>query len=250
LHGARQRRRVRRAELYRALCYLALGKRDDADKAVETIVQRDPLYRAPDDIAPRMRNALGDAKKRLLPTIIQQHYNNAKAAFDARDFGVAGEGFQRVLSAMNDPDMTHAAARGSQAVGDRLPRLSAQTTQPPPVAAMLALPPPVQQPVQQQAQVQAAHTVTRIYTGIEQLSGYDEIVLNAARNWRDQPAKASGQAVKFRKSIRITLVADRSGRKRSSTPNSQLADFLGVGGWGFGSWARSARGRNTVTGGP
>src|SRR5687767_6460343 len=61
------------AELYRALCFLALGKRDDADRAVETIVQRDPLYRAPDDIAPRMRTAFGDAKKRLLPAIIQQH---------------------------------------------------------------------------------------------------------------------------------------------------------------------------------
>ena len=43
------------------------------------------------------------------------------------------------------------------------------------------------------------------------LSGYDEIVVNAARNWRYQPAKVNGQPVKFRKSIRITVVPDRLG---------------------------------------
>lgn len=248
------------AELYRALCYLALGKRDDADKAVETIVQRDPLYRAPDDIAPRMRTAFGDAKKRLLPAIIQQHYNSAKASFDAKDFGVAGDGFQRVLDALNDPDMKHAAAVSPLAdlktLASGFRDLSVQTaTPPPPVAAMLALPPPVQ-PVQ--AQAQAAHMVTRIYNGSEpgvippvvivqefpkypgrvptggvagaveividqsgsvesasmqtpMLSGYDDIVINAARTWRYQPAKVSGQAVKFRKSIKITVVPDRVG---------------------------------------
>jgi len=51
------------AELYRALCFLALGQREDADRAVEAIVQRDPLYRAPDDIAPRMRTAFADVRE-------------------------------------------------------------------------------------------------------------------------------------------------------------------------------------------
>jgi TonB family protein len=247
------------AELYRALCYLALGKRDDADKAVETIVQRDPLYRAPDDIAPRMRTAFGDAKKRLLPSIIQQHYNSAKAAFDAKDFGVAGDGFQRVLDALNDPDMKHAAAVSPLAdlktLASGFRDLSVQTNSPPPpVAAMLAVPPPVQ-PVQAQSQV---HAAAKIYTGTEAgvippvaisqefpkypgrvpsggiagaveividqngtvesasmqtpvLSGYDSIVVQAARNWRYQPARVNGQPVKFRKSIRITVVPDRVG---------------------------------------
>jgi TonB family protein len=247
------------AELYRALCFLALGKREDADRAVETIVQRDPLYRAPEDIAPRMLTAFGDAKKRLLPTIIQQHYNVAKAAFDAKDFGAAGDGFQRVLDALNDPDMKHAAAQSPLAdlktLASGFRDLSVQSIPaPPPVAAILAVPPPVQQaPVQ-------SHVVssTKIYNGTEPgiippvvivqqfpkfpgrvpsggiagaveividqqgsvesasmqspvLSGYDEIVVNAARNWRYHPAKVNGQPVKFRKSIRITVVPDRVG---------------------------------------
>jgi TonB family protein len=247
------------AELYRALCFLALGKRDDADRAVETIVQRDPLYRAPEDIAPRMRTAFGDAKKRLLPSIIQQHYNAAKAAFDAKDFGAAGEGFQRVLDAINDPDMKHAASQSPlvdlKTLASGFRDLSVQATSPPPpVVAILAPPPPVQQ-VQAQSQAVSAsriYTLTdpgvvppvvimqefpkypgRVPSGgilgavdivIDQkgsvesasmqtpvLSGYDAMVVQAARAWRYQPARVNGQPVKFRKSIRITVVPDRVG---------------------------------------
>ena len=247
------------AELYRALCFLALGKRDDADRAVETIVQRDPLYRAPEDIAPRMRTAFGDAKKRLLPSIIQQHYNAAKAAFDAKDFGAAGEGFQRVLDAINDPDMKNAASQSPlvdlKTLASGFRDLSVQAVpKPPPVAAMLATPPPVPQ-VQAQSQVVSA---SKIYTSLDSgvippvaimqefpkypgrvpqggilgavdividqtgsvesasmqtpvLSGYDAMVVQAARQWRYQPARVNGQPVKFRKSIRITVVPDRVG---------------------------------------
>jgi len=242
-------------DLYRALCFLALGRRDDADRAVETIVQRDPLYRAPDDIAPRMRTAFGEAKKRLLPAIVQQQYQSAKAAFDAKNFGVAGEGFQRVLDALNDPDMKHAASQSPlsdlRTLASGFRDLSVQTVPtPPPSAAYVALPPPVkQQP-----------TMLKIYTGTEPgvvvvppvpivqefpkfpgrvpsggiagaveividqngavesatmqtpvLSGYDDIVVAAARNWRYQPARVNGQPVKFRKSIRITVVPERIG---------------------------------------
>jgi len=247
------------AELYRALCFLALGKREDADRSVETIVQRDPLYRAPEDIAPRMRTAFGDAKKRLLPAIIQQHYHTAKMAFDNKDFGLAGEGFQRVLDALNDPDMKNAASQSPLAdiktLASGFRDLSVQTVPPPPpVVAMLAVPPPAPQ-VQAQAQ---ASTVARIYNGTEPgvtppvaisqdfpkfpgrvpsggiagaveiiidqngsvesaamqtpvLSGYDAIVVSAARNWKYQPARLNGQPVKFRKSIKITVVPERLG---------------------------------------
>jgi TonB family protein len=247
--------RTQEVDLYRALCFLALGKHEDADRAVENIVHRDPLYRAPDDIAPRMRTAFGEAKKRLLPSIIQQHYNEAKAAFDGKQFGAAGQGFQRVLDALNDPDMKHAAAQPplsdmkTLAAGFR--DLSVQVVPPPPpVAAMVALPPPVQQ--QQQPALLKVYTGTepgvvppvpivqefpkfpgRVPSGgiagaveivIDQngavesatmqtpvLSGYDDLVVQAARRWKYQPARVNGQAVKFRKSIRITVVPERVG---------------------------------------
>jgi TonB family protein len=242
-------------DLYRALCFLALGRRDDADRAVETIVLRDPLYRPPDDIAPRMRTAFGETKKRLLPAIVQQQYASAKAAFDNKDFGVAGERFQRVLDALNEPDMRQAASQPPlsdiKTLASGFRDLSVQAVPaPPPAAAFVALPSPVQQ--------QQKPAVTRIYTGTEPgvippvvivqnfpkfpgrvpsggiagaveividqtgavesatmqtpvLSGYDDIVIAAARNWRYQPARVNGQPVKFRKSIRITVVPERVG---------------------------------------
>ena len=242
-------------DLYRALCFLALGRREDADRAVETIVHRDPLYRPPDDIAPRMRTAFGETKKRLLPAIVQQQYATAKAAFDQKNFGVAGEAFQRVLEALNDPDLKHASSlpplSDIKTLASGFRDLSVQAVPaPPPAAAYVALPPPVQQ--------QQKPAVNRIYTGVEPgvippipvvqefpkfpgrvpsggiagaveividqtgavesasmqtpvLSGYDDIVVAAARKWRYQPARMNGQPVKFRKSIRITVVPENRG---------------------------------------
>ncbi len=43
------------------------------------------------------------------------------------------------------------------------------------------------------------------------LSGYDNMVVQAARTWRYQPARVNGQPVRFRKAIRITVVPDRVG---------------------------------------
>ena len=43
------------------------------------------------------------------------------------------------------------------------------------------------------------------------LAGYDDLVISAARNWKYTPARVNGQPVKFRKSIRITVVPERLG---------------------------------------
>lgn len=44
------------------------------------------------------------------------------------------------------------------------------------------------------------------------LSGYDDIVVAAARNWRYQPARVNGAPVKFRKQIQIEVVPERAVR--------------------------------------
>ena len=44
-------------DLYRTLCLLAVGRREDADRAIEAIISRDPLYRPSDDLSPRTRAA-------------------------------------------------------------------------------------------------------------------------------------------------------------------------------------------------
>ena len=73
-------------ELYRTFCLVAIGNTDEANKAIESMVSRDPLYRPNmDDVPPRLRTVFSDARKRLLPALIQERYIIAKAAFDRSD---------------------------------------------------------------------------------------------------------------------------------------------------------------------
>ncbi len=106
-------REERRAiALYRTLCLLAVGRGQEADRAIESMVSADPLYRpAADDIPPRMLKAIGDARKRMLPGILQQKYKDSKAAFDKQDFTQAASGFREMLDGLSDPDMSLASSQ-------------------------------------------------------------------------------------------------------------------------------------------
>ena len=106
-------REERRAiALYRTLCLLAVGRRQEADRAIESMVSADPLYRPDaDDIPPRMRTAIAEARKRMLPAILQDKYKESKAAFDRQDFMQAASGFKEMLDGLADPDISVAASQ-------------------------------------------------------------------------------------------------------------------------------------------
>jgi hypothetical protein len=98
--------------LYRTLCLLAVGRGAEADRAIESMVSADPLYRPEaDDIPPRMRTAIAEARKRMLPGILQQKYKESKSAFDKQDFMQAASGFKEMLDGLADPDMSLAASQ-------------------------------------------------------------------------------------------------------------------------------------------
>ncbi len=149
-HGDNSQEDRRSIELYRTLCLLAVGRRADADRAIETLVTQDPLYRpATDDIPPRMRATFTETRKRLLPSILQQKYTGAKAAFDRGEFVVAVEGFKQVLDGLSDPDMGSAVAQSPLsdlrmlAVGFH--ELSVKASAPPPAPAPAPVAPAVTQ---------------------------------------------------------------------------------------------------------
>ncbi|HET9269263.1 MAG TPA: hypothetical protein VFO31_13910, partial [Vicinamibacterales bacterium] len=51
-------------DLYRALCFVAVGNSTEASKVIEAMILQDPLYRpAADDVPPRLRSAFTDARK-------------------------------------------------------------------------------------------------------------------------------------------------------------------------------------------
>ena len=154
---------VHAIDQYRAFCLLALGRTAEAEHAIEAVVSGEPTYQPAGEVSPRVRAVFTDVRKRMLPTIIQQEYAQAKAAYDHREFAAAAAGFSRVLDVMSDPA---AAAAVSQpplsdlrtlSAGFRDLSISAATPPPLPTAAALsasiATPPPPPAPM-----------VPRIYT--------------------------------------------------------------------------------------
>jgi TonB family protein len=133
---------------YRAFCLLALGRSAEAERAIETVIQDQPSYRPVDnDMSPRVRAAFVDVRRRVLPTIIEQRYADAKAAFDRREFSAASQGFQQVLDLMNDPDLAPAIAQPPLSDMKMLAKgfhdLSASAATPPPLPSQpVAVPPP------------------------------------------------------------------------------------------------------------
>jgi TonB family protein len=154
-------------ELYRSLCLLAIGRTQDAERSVEMIIARNPLYQPGDDLSPRMRTAFSEAKKRLLPSIVQQQYADAKGAFDRKEFESAASGFRRVMDALNDPDMGSAASKPPLAdlrtLATGFHDLSVKAMPPAPAPA------PAPQPVAvaPTAAAAVARPVSTIYTGEE-----------------------------------------------------------------------------------
>jgi TonB family protein len=97
-------------EEYRALCLLALGRSGEAERALERIVARKPLYMSSEDTSPRLLGMLHDVRKRLLPAAARAEYAKAKADFDEKKYAPAIDGFKDLLAIVSDPDTADARA--------------------------------------------------------------------------------------------------------------------------------------------
>lgn len=245
--GASRTPEDRRAiDLYRALCLVALGRAEDARQAMETLVADDPSYRpASDDLPPRVLEELTATRKRLLPTIIENRYAAAKAAFDQKQYKTAADAFQAVLDGLKDPDISDVASQSpladlrTLAVGFH--DLSARAAAPPPPPAPTPAPKPVAAAPQPpriytaaDARVIAPSAISqtmppypgRVITArrgvVEVVVGesgavesaampvsidpsFDARILSEARKWRYKPATLDGTPVKFRKMIQVAL---------------------------------------------
>jgi hypothetical protein len=99
-------------ELYRIFCLFAVNNVEEANTALDSMILRDPLYRpTPDEVPRRLRPAFSEARRRLLPSIIEQKYAAAKEAFDNGDYKAASTGFTQTLMALSDPDIANEAQR-------------------------------------------------------------------------------------------------------------------------------------------
>ena len=73
-------------EQYRALCLLALGRSDEAARAIEQIVRGRPLYQpSQNDASPRVRSVFQEVRKRTLPTLARELYASGKTSFERKE---------------------------------------------------------------------------------------------------------------------------------------------------------------------
>jgi TonB family protein len=199
-------------------------------------------------VPPRLRSAFSEARRRLLPAIVQQKYVVAKTAFDQKDYGAAAQGFTQVLAALSDPDIEAASAQPPLAdirmLASGFHDLAAKAAAPPPAPVPVA--PPVPEPIVDRTPrvygaadgnvvppVTLRQTVpaypgrvmaggaTTIEIVIDEAGAvetatmdtplnpiYDRMALAATKNWQYQPATLNGKPVKYRKRIQITLVVE------------------------------------------
>ena len=241
--GSRSMEERQSIDLYRTLCLFALGKTADADRVIEGMLLRDPLYRAGDEeLSPRVENAFQSARRRILPSVIQQKYAEAKAAFDKQDWASASAGFAEVLKSINDPDI--ATVAGAPPLSDiktlalGFHDLAVKSTPPPPVPAPKVDAKPIR-PVKPfytaddrdvtapialvQKVPKYPANVTRPLQGVVQFvidengavqtptmpvsidMSYDGMVIAAAKKWQYQPAMLDGKPVKYMKRLTISV---------------------------------------------
>lgn len=220
---------------YRVLCLVALDRKEDAKKAIATLITASPSYQMSElDASPRVRTMFTEVRRTLLPSLVQRAYAEAKATFDRKDPQAVSQ-FDRVLVLLNDPDVAGNAALAdlatvaagfrdlSNALTTAAPAAAAtaaaaqppRTTEPPappvlvnPVVISQAVPIPqireerewngeVAVTISEQGRVLAARMTIPIHPV------YDQQLVKAAMNWTYKPALRNGVPTQFIKQITI-----------------------------------------------
>jgi len=231
-------------EQYRSLCLLALGRGSEAETAIAAVVTADPLFQPSEaDASPRVRAAFSDVRQRLLPELARAQYAEAKASFDRKDFAAAEGQFRQVLTLVDDPQTGGRLADLRVLAAGFLDLSAAALTPPPPPKKEEPPPPPppVSPPVKKiyngedpgvvapvtirqdvprvpvsilgrtrdrgllDIVIDEQGRVTQITLRIAVHPVYDNLLVNAAREWKYRPATLNGTPVAYRKLIQITV---------------------------------------------
>ncbi len=89
----------------RALCLLALGRQAEAERAIEILFAADPGYRVDAAASPRVRSAFSNVRRRVMPSLVQQRYLHAKAAYDRKEYETAIAQFDATLALLEMPEV-------------------------------------------------------------------------------------------------------------------------------------------------
>ena len=225
------------AEQYRVFCLVALGRVDEADQVVESLLTARPEYR-PDaaDASPRIQSLFATVRRRIGPTLVKRKYQQARAAMERKDRDEAISQFEAMLRIADDPDIrADASVVELKELGSGFLDLSRAMPAPPKpvaeVAAAAATPPArtnviVPPKVIQQrlppwtpdansrmtefrgairVQISADGKVTSAEMVKSIHPTYDQMLLRAARTWSYEPAQKDGVPIPMEKTVEVTV---------------------------------------------
>ena len=93
-------------EQYRALCHIALGHADQAERAVIALVDADPTYCPRRRIAsPKVLAIVAEARSRHMPVVARKLLDSGRAAFAEKNMALAAEHFSLLLKLLDEPAM-------------------------------------------------------------------------------------------------------------------------------------------------
>jgi len=88
---------------YQVFCLVALGRTDEATKAIVTIVKNDPLFHPSDaQASPRVRALFENVRRPLLPDVVRDAYAKGKDAFARKDMAAATTEFDQVIALIDE----------------------------------------------------------------------------------------------------------------------------------------------------
>jgi hypothetical protein len=123
---------------YRALCLIALGRPDAAERAMADIVSADPFFALDAEAAsPRVAAQFATVRRRLLPPVIRRGFADATARYREGATAQAQQQFNRVLKLLDDPALQNDQALSDLAlVASAFVELTRAQTPPPPIASI------------------------------------------------------------------------------------------------------------------
>jgi TonB family protein len=223
------------ADEYRVFCLVALGRVDEAEKVVETVLMSRPEYHTDSaEASPRIQALFKKVRKRIGPALVKKTYQQARAAMDKKDRDEAIDQFEAMLRIADDPDVREEAniaelrelgsgflelsrAMPAKKVAPRPPEPIAAPARPsviaPPVAIRQQLPAWVPDPVSRatefhgavRVQISAEGKVTDAEMVKSLHPAYDQAVLRAARAWLYKPALKDGAPIPSEKTVQIAV---------------------------------------------
>lgn len=121
---------------YRALCFIALGRTDAAERAMADIVAADPFFALDAEAAsPRVVAQFVAVRRRLLPPIVRRGFAEATARYREGATAQARQQFDRVLKLLDDPALQNDQALSDLAlVAGAFVELTRAQEPPPPIA--------------------------------------------------------------------------------------------------------------------